>query len=465
MTLVTQRGTGVALHNALVGGDPDKPRRVRVRLFGTVDFEGPGLDRSVELTPTSRALLARLALAPPGDRVYTAELVTVVVLGMHPNQVRVAPNKQPSAEERKRRRNQHTQIRNAQGELRRRLGTNDPNLLLPGHGKRWVALEDVEVDYHDFVRAVRARKVDEAHRIASRGEFLPGIKGAWFDEHRRTFRALLARLDGADPKSGALSGHEAVRGNSSPPSPRSDTERAGSTNADQDPRPTADQARDPRSGDADRTTELSGSAAAEPPRTSTDTEPTGSATRPTRRARANLAAIPLVLVVGGLAVALLANHSDDVRPRTSPPPSPGLPDASRVSPDIKPNGEPVVLDLKAAGLCQNVLPGVSAPRVVPVVAGDRRLAEVRTYYQAEQEKTCAKLVKLDGSPLFHRPTHLALTLCGDGNACERDWHAYKTDAGPLVVPSRNGCVSWRVSMADREGGWLVRDQVGRTGCS
>jgi hypothetical protein len=33
------------------------------------------------------------------------------------------------------------------------------------------------------------------------------------------------------------------------------------------------------------------------------------------------------------------------------------------------------------------------------------------------------------------------------------------------VPSHDGCVSWRVSMADRAGNWLVRDRVGRTGCS
>jgi hypothetical protein len=60
---------------------------------------------------------------------------------------------------------------------------------------------------------------------------------------------------------------------------------------------------------------------------------------------------------------------------------------------------------------------------------------------------------------------MALTLCGDENRCERDAHAYRTDAGPVVVASRDGCVSWRVSMGDEDGGWPVRDRVSRTGCS
>ncbi len=92
------------------------------------------------------------------------------------------------------------------------------------------------------------------------------------------------------------------------------------------------------------------------------------------------------------------------------------------------------------------------------------MGQVRTYYQPGQQRSCAKLVKPRDSPLHGALTHLALTLCGDQNRCERDSHAYRTDAGPVVVSSRDGCVSWRVSMGDEAGRWLVRDRVNRTGC-
>ncbi len=248
--------------------------------------------------------------------------------------------------------------------------------------------------------------------------------------------------------------------------PGSDAEPGPATNANQDSPSAAAQAAAPQSTNGDRTTEMGGSPVANVQPSPATREPPSPATQLARGAWVKIAAVPLVLLVAaGFRAALLADHSDDSRPRTPPPPRSALPDASKALPDVKRNGEPVVLDSKAAGLCQNRLPGASAPRVTEIIAGGQVLAEVRTYYQAEDEKTCAKLVKIDGTPLYDRPTHLALTLCGDRNRCERDWHAYKIDAGPLVVPSRNGCVSWRVSMANRRGAWLVRDEVGRTGCS
>lgn len=143
-----------------------------------------------------------------------------------------------------------------------------------------------------------------------------------------------------------------------------------------------------------------------------------------------------------------------------------LPDAGKAPPDITPAGKAVELPEKPAGRCQKILPGVSPPRVTPLMATGRVLVgEVRTYHHPQLRKMCAKLVKPYGSPLHGELSHLAFTLCGDGNRCPRDWHAYRIDAGPLVVSAKDGCVSWRVSMADSKRRWLVRDKVGHTGCS
>jgi hypothetical protein len=141
------------------------------------------------------------------------------------------------------------------------------------------------------------------------------------------------------------------------------------------------------------------------------------------------------------------------------------PDASTAPPDIAPNDDAVDLGARPPGRCQTVLTGVSRPTTTAIRSAGRIVGQVRTYYEPQQQRACAKLVKPRGSPLHGDLTHLALTLCGDRNRCARDSHAYRTDAGPVVVPSRDGCVSWRVSMGDRGGEWLVRNRVARSGCS
>jgi hypothetical protein len=142
-----------------------------------------------------------------------------------------------------------------------------------------------------------------------------------------------------------------------------------------------------------------------------------------------------------------------------------LPDASRAPADITPDGRAVALPQKPAAQCTKILPGPLSTGSAELKAGGQIVGVVKTYYQSELRQVCAKLVKLDNSRLLGKPTHLAVTLCGDGNRCDYDWHSYKIDAGPVIVPSRTGCVSWRVSMANAtDRTWLVRDQVGRTGC-
>jgi hypothetical protein len=155
-------------------------------------------------------------------------------------------------------------------------------------------------------------------------------------------------------------------------------------------------------------------------------------------------------------VALLGGDAD------SPPPSP--PDAARAPADIRPDGKPVTLEERPSGRCQHILAGARAPQVATIRADGQPVAEVRTYHAPDGGRLCAKLVKVDPR-LRGRLTHLALTLCGRREPCERDWHAYRIDAGPLIVPAPDGCASWRASIADPRGRWLVRDRVGRTGCS
>jgi serine/threonine protein kinase len=164
--------------------------------------------------------------------------------------------------------------------------------------------------------------------------------------------------------------------------------------------------------------------------------------------------ILLILLMSGLTASGLSHRREEP-----------LPDASRAPADITPDGRAVVLPEKPAAQCTKILPGTLYTGSAELEVGGQIVGVVKTYYQPELRQMCAKLVKSDNSPLLGKPTHLALTLCGDSNRCDYDWHTYKIDAGPVVVPSRTGCVSWRVSMANAtDTNWLVRDQVRRTGC-
>ncbi len=356
-------------------------------------MEGEQVDPAVRLRPLSRSLLARLALAQPGERLDTEELAKLLVVKVAPG-IPVAPDKLSSAQQ---------QLRNAQWELRKRIGDGRGEAKLLGAGRRWVALEGAQTDYREFLDAVDGGDGERARAIASRGEFLAGIDDSWTAAYRRTVQERLRALR---PSVGG----EGSGGREMPP------ESAAS------------------SADA------SGPEHARAP-------------RPARSRALKLAALAaLLLAVAAIGVAELVGDRAAV------------PDASKASPDITANGEAIELAKKPPGRCQQLLPGAS-PRVTAISAAGQTLADVRTYYQPEQHRMCAKLVKPEGSPLHNELTHMALTLCGDHNRCARDWHAYRIDAGPVVVPSRDGCVSWRVSMRDRAGKWPVRDRVGHTGCS
>jgi len=142
------------------------------------------------------------------------------------------------------------------------------------------------------------------------------------------------------------------------------------------------------------------------------------------------------------------------------------PDAGLAPPDIAADGKPVLLPQARAGRCPTVVKDAEPTARVPLEYDGGVVAEVHSYYSRLERQACAKLVKPNGSRYAGMKTHLALTLCGDANSCDHDWHAYAIDAGPVVVPSRNGCVSWRVSMLDDTGTrWIVRDSVQSFGCS
>ncbi len=157
------------------------------------------------------------------------------------------------------------------------------------------------------------------------------------------------------------------------------------------------------------------------------------------------------------------------RPPTSSPartrPATGRPDARVAAPDIGPGGDPVVLPATRSGRCDQVLAGARTGEERSYRVDGTVVAVLQTFSSSAEQRSCARLVKPVGSPDVGVRTHLALTLCGDGNSCDSDWHGYTNYAGPVIVGSRSGCVSWRISVRDRTGTrWLVRDAVGSAGC-
>ena len=176
----------------------------------------------------------------------------------------------------------------------------------------------------------------------------------------------------------------------------------------------------------------------------------------------------LVLAVGS--AVLLPGRHDHLGPSQAAlapaAAGPVRPDARLAPPDIAADDQPVLLPTTSAGRCPAVVKGAVSTGTLPYAVDGTVVAELRSYYSRPEHQACAKLVKPDGSPYAGTKTHLALTLCGDGNSCDSDWQAYATDAGPVVVPSRTGCISWRVSMMDdTRTRWLVRDAVQSFGCS
>lgn len=380
-------------NNGAVNDDLSQaPSSVGIRLFGEVDVEGEQVDPTVRLRPLSRALLARLALAQPGERLDTEELAKLLVVKVAPN-IPVAPDKLSSAQQ---------QLRNAQWELRKRLGDGRGGARLLGSGRRWVALEGARTDYREFLHAVDGGDGERARAIASRGEFLAGIDDPWAAAYRRTVQERLRAL-GPPTGGDGFGGREVPAESAASP--------AGASGG---------RARAPRPGRS--------------------------------RALKLVVLVALLVAVAAIGVAELVGDRAAV------------PDASKAPPDIAPDGAAVKLARQPLDRCwQSAL--VSPPRVTAIRATGRTLGEVHAYYQPKQHLMCAILVKPKGSPLYDELTHLALTLCGDHNRCAHTWHARRNYAGIVGVQSRDGCVSWRVSMADQAGKWPVRDRVGRTGCS
>jgi hypothetical protein len=117
------------------------------------------------------------------------------------------------------------------------------------------------------------------------------------------------------------------------------------------------------------------------------------------------------------------------------------------------------------GRCNAAVEGAAQTDGWPYDVNGEEVAELRVYYSGDKKQACAKLVKPAGSPLAGTRMHMALTLCGDGNSRDFDWNAYPIDAGPVVVPSEDGCVSLRVSMMDSTGTrWITLDDLRTSGC-
>lgn len=145
---------------------------------------------------------------------------------------------------------------------------------------------------------------------------------------------------------------------------------------------------------------------------------------------------------------------------------PNSPDAGRAPTDINDAGGPVILPQTQAGRCVAIVDGAVKVGEVAILAGNEQVARLDAYYSVTKRQACAKLIKPDGSIYSGSRTHMALTLCGDDNSCDFDWNAYPSDAGPVAVPSRDGCMSVRVSMLDKAGKeWIVRDLVQVVNCS
>jgi hypothetical protein len=130
-------------------------------------------------------------------------------------------------------------------------------------------------------------------------------------------------------------------------------------------------------------------------------------------------------------------------------------------PDVTSSGEPVVLEERTWADCKN---GTQPPFTSKYVV-DGEVAVVATVHVDEQAgEACATLDKRWGTLLHDETTHMALTLCSGPDRCDRDWHGYRFSAGPVRVPVETGCLSWRVSLQDRAGRWVVKDDVRSAGC-
>lgn len=160
------------------------PEPLRAYLFGLdVELEGPDVDRGIEMRPITRRLLAWLVLASRNDRYETDDLAKIVVLGCSPDD-RLSEDALASAQQ---------QLRNAQYDLRKRMGSHHARHLL-GYGKHWLALRDVASDVQEFMDAVAGGDGDRARAIAAHGPFLYRIQEPWAVERRQAIDQILGDL-------------------------------------------------------------------------------------------------------------------------------------------------------------------------------------------------------------------------------------------------------------------------------
>jgi hypothetical protein len=95
---------------------------------------------------------------------------------------------------------------------------------------------------------------------------------------------------------------------------------------------------------------------------------------------------------------------------------------------------------------------------------DALIGSIEVFWSSSRSLGCARLLK----PLAHDEqgirTPVALTLCGSGGECRNDAGVFTRYAGPIIVSSPDACLSWRGSIADEAGRWLLLNEVGTAGC-
>jgi serine/threonine protein kinase len=168
------------------------------------------------------------------------------------------------------------------------------------------------------------------------------------------------------------------------------------------------------------------------------------------------AAVVVVVVVGAV---LYASISGRDRPADRPTTAEALP-AARATPDIDAHDQPVVLSSRSGGDCSGEPRGRWEHQFAAQL-----VAVATVYYDTVNDKGCALLTKEKTHSFYNKKTYIALTVCNDQGRCDFDWFSYPREAGPVAVPSTNGCLSWRVSMRDPEDlNWVLRDIVGEIKC-
>lgn len=130
------------------------------------------------------------------------------------------------------------------------------------------------------------------------------------------------------------------------------------------------------------------------------------------------------------------------------------------NPDVDEQGRPVRLAPKTSEPCP------TDPVATEAVTDAQGQPVGHVSLALEKDgKRCAMFSKAEGSQLVGTRSFLAVSLCNSQGVCDHDWNDFKIFAGPVKVPTEDGCVHWRASAMD-EGNdtWLVQGQQGTLGC-